>query len=108
MNPTDSTGQAVELIRLNVSPEQQSNFLTGRRKVDAFTSTLPGFISTELLQLTDTEWLMLIRWDNLASARAAQVQTANATVISDWLAHTSTFISFDTASVQYSHHPSSL
>jgi antibiotic biosynthesis monooxygenase (ABM) superfamily enzyme len=93
--------QAVEVIRLIVSPENTAAFLEGRAEVEKFTRTLAGHLSTELLHLGDTNWLMLIRWESEESVRAAQQLTATAPVISDWLNRTAQFVSFDTGLIRY-------
>lgn len=96
-----TVNQAVEIIRLRVLPENTAAFLEGRAEVDQFTSTLAGHLSTELLQLGEDMWLMLIRWESTEAVQAAQKLTATAPVISDWLARTAQFVAFDTGLVRY-------
>lgn len=93
--------QAVEVIRLDVSPEKTTAFLEGRAEVEKFTTTLPGHLSTELLHLGGEHWLMLIRWESEEAVRTAQKLTETAPVISDWLRQTARFVSFNTGIVQY-------
>ena len=94
-------GQAVELIRLKVRPENILAFLQGRQKVDEFTSSLKGYIGTEILQLNDEEFLLLIRWDNESVVKDAQAITASVPVISEWLTKTAQFVSFETGIIKY-------
>lgn len=96
-----TVNQAVEIIRLRVLPENTAAFLEGRADVDQFTSTLAGYLSTELLQLGGDTWLMLIRWESAEAVQAAQKITATASVISDWLGRTAQFVAFDTGLVRY-------
>ncbi|MBC8042456.1 MAG: antibiotic biosynthesis monooxygenase [Rhizobacter sp.] len=99
MNP--AVGQAIEIVRLKVSPENVTKFLEGRMKVDEFVHTIAGHIGTELVQLSEDTWLMIIRWRDKESVLAAQKITEQATVISDWLGSTSQFVSFENATVGY-------
>ena len=94
-------GQAVEIIRLKVLPENVEAFLQGRLVVDKFVSTLEGYVGTEILQANETEFVMLIRWDSEAAVVAAQKITESASVISEWITGTSQFLSFETSIVQY-------
>ena len=94
-------GQYVELITLKVTAENENAFLDGRIKVDEFTSTLKGYMGTEILKVNPEEFLMLIRWDDEESVKEAQKITANSPVISDWLNRTAQFISFETTSSIY-------
>lgn len=101
MNQIPALDQAVEIIRLTVSPDNTAAFLAGRAEVEKFTGSLAGHLSTELLHLGGDNWLMLIRWESEEAVRAAQKQTATAPVISDWLNRTAKFVSFDTGFVKY-------
>ena len=101
MTTQPTLNQAVEVIRLNVKPENKTAFLEGRAEVEKFTHTLQGHISTELISLGDQHWLMLIRWESEEAVQAAQKLTATASVISDWLTRTAEFVSFDTGISQY-------
>ncbi len=101
MNHKITINQAVEVIRLKVSPDNTDAFLAGRTEVEKFTGSLTGHVSTELLHLGEDNWLMLIRWESEEAVRAAQTLTATATVISDWLNRTAQFVSFDTGLVRY-------
>jgi antibiotic biosynthesis monooxygenase (ABM) superfamily enzyme len=103
MTKSININQAIELIRLKVMPENTEAFLEGRKAVDAFVGTLGGYIGTELIQISETDWLMQIRWADQASVEAAQKVTESASIISDWINKTSTFVSFDTAYVRYVH-----
>lgn len=94
-------GQAVELIRLKITPENVAAFLEGRQKVDAFVSTIKGYIGTEIVKVSKEEFLMLIRWDNEEAVREAQKITETANVISEWIYATAQFISFETSISMY-------
>ncbi|GAB2554717.1 antibiotic biosynthesis monooxygenase [Spirosoma areae] len=96
-----TVNQAIEVIRLNVKPENVAAFLEGRAEVEKFTHTLQGHISTELIHLGAEHWLMLIRWESEEAVQAAQKLTATASVISAWLRRTAEFVSFDTGVVKY-------
>lgn len=94
-------GQAVELIRLKVLPENVEAFLQGRVKVDEFASTIKGYVGTEILKANEEEFLMLIRWDSEEAVRDAQKITATASVISDWIDKTAQFVAFETSISKY-------
>jgi len=96
-------GQAVEIIRLKVLPENVEAFLQGRVKVDEFASTLKGYVGTEILKVNEEEFLMLIRWDSEEAVRDAQKITATASVIADWINKTAQFIAFETSISKYEH-----
>lgn len=96
-------GQAVEMIRLKVSPENVDKFLEGRKLVDNFVSTLNGYVSTEILKINTYEYLMLIRWKNEAIVKEAQKITETASIISNWINETSEFVSFETTVSVYEH-----
>jgi antibiotic biosynthesis monooxygenase (ABM) superfamily enzyme len=102
MNKDSKVGQYVELIRLKVTAENKNAFLEGRVKVDEFTSTLPGYMETEILNINAEEFVILIRWKDEASVRDAQKITANSAVISDWLKRTAQFMAFETTNTVYS------
>lgn len=101
MEKNQEIGQAVELIRLKVLPENVDAFLSGRVKVDEFAATLKGYVGTEILKANDVEFLMLIRWENEEAVREAQKITATASVISDWINKTANFVAFETSIVKY-------
>lgn len=101
MNKNLDAGQAVELIRFKVLPENTEAFLEGRREVDEFTGTLKGYVGTEILKLSNEEFLLLIRWENEQAVLNAQKITANAPVISNWISKTAQFVSFETSLVEY-------
>lgn len=103
MNKNLSVAQAVELIRFKVAPEKVNAFIEGRKTVDAFTSTLNGYVGTELLKVNETEFMLVIRWADETSVREAQQITATATVISDWITQTAQFVSFETGVSVYEH-----
>jgi len=94
-------GQAVELIRLKVLPENVEAFLQGRVKVDEFVSTLKGYVGTEILKINEDEFLMLIRWDSEEAVREVQKITETASIISDWINKTAQFVAFETSISKY-------
>lgn len=94
-------GQALEVIRLKVAPEKVESFLRVRAEVDKFTAGLKGFLGTEIVKVNDDEYLVLIRWQNEETVRAAQKITATADIITDWINEHATFISFETSISQY-------
>ncbi|NIJ52935.1 antibiotic biosynthesis monooxygenase family protein [Dyadobacter arcticus] len=94
-------GQAIEVIRLKVIEENVAAFLDGRIKVDEFASAINGYVGTEILKITDSEFLMLIRWESEEAALEAQQITFNAPIITEWLNATSEFVSFDTGVSRY-------
>lgn len=94
-------GQAVELIRLKVLPENVSVFQQERVKVDEFVSKINGYVGTEILKVSEEEFLMLIRWDSEEAVRAAQKITETAPIISDWISRTAQFVAFETSISKY-------
>jgi antibiotic biosynthesis monooxygenase (ABM) superfamily enzyme len=102
MNQETTLHQAIELIRLKVESSNVTHFLEGRKKVDEFVSTIEGHRGTEIVQVNDTEWLMMIRWESKEAVLAAQKITEQASVISDWINSTAQFVSFETSIVKYS------
>lgn len=101
MDKNLKVGQAIELIRLKVLPENIEAFLEGRAKVDEFVSMLKGYIGTEILKANEEEFLMLIRWESEEAVRDAQKITETASVISDWINKTAQFIAFETSISNY-------
>ncbi|MDX2211757.1 MAG: hypothetical protein SFY66_00585 [Oculatellaceae cyanobacterium bins.114] len=101
MNKTIETNQVIELIRFEVAPQLADSFLESRSQVDEFVKTLNGHIATEITHVNETEWLMLIRWADDVALKAAQVQTASAAVINEWISRHATFISAETLVVKY-------
>lgn len=96
-------GQAVEMIRLKVIPENVDKFLAGRKLVDDFVSQLNGYVGTEILKVNANEYLMLIRWKNEAVVKEAQKITETASIITNWINETSEFVSFETTVSVYEH-----
>ena len=92
--------QAIEIIKLKVASENVEQFISTRHIANKAVSALTGFVSSELCQLNDEDWVLFIRWENMQVVREAQKITENMQEISDWVATAKSFISFDTAEVK--------
>jgi quinol monooxygenase YgiN len=94
----ETMSQAVNLVRFLVREDQASAFVEQRVQVDKALKSLAGFVNSELLQVSEDQWLLLERWESSADAVAAQ-DTEGMRIINDWVGIADQVLSFDIATV---------
>ncbi len=97
------TQQVVELIRFRVKPEKVQDFLSERKQVDDFVQSLEGFLSTEIFQMPEQQWLMQITWESQAKLESILPITEASPEISRWIEKNAEFVSYEIGLQRYVH-----
>ena len=95
--------QALEIVRLRVSPASAASFVDRRAEADAALQRFAGFLGSELAEGPPGSWTLIVRWASRGAMEAAQavtLATPGLPALADWLALTDEVVSFEAVDVR--------